>query len=141
MSNSTHCTHCTCSSHYWTVMQCVSLYTSTLRCAQLLLLLLLLLTYHYYCCCLSHMLQADPKRVAAASASFSSMTSLGDTPPDTVQACMRPCPPDSLPIMGAVEGITGAYIAAGHNCWVCVHVYCKNSLLVIACTASGSDGL
>jgi glycine/D-amino acid oxidase-like deaminating enzyme len=67
--------------------------------------------------------QADPKRVAAASASFSSMTSLGDSPPDTVQACMRPCPPDSLPIMGAVEGITGAYIAAGHNCWVCTSVY------------------
>ena len=66
--------------------------------------------------------QADPKRVAAASASVSSMTSLGDSPPDTVQACMRPCPPDSLPIMGAVDGIAGAYIAAGHNCWVrCIY--------------------
>lgn len=30
---------------------------------------------------------------------------------------MRPCPPDGLPIMGEVPGISGAYISAGHNCW------------------------
>ena len=33
------------------------------------------------------------------------------------QACMRPCPPDAMPIMGEVPGAEGLYIAAGHNCW------------------------
>ena len=37
--------------------------------------------------------------------------------PDLVQACMRPCPPDALPIMGKVPHVRGAYISAGHNCW------------------------
>lgn len=31
--------------------------------------------------------------------------------------CMRPCPPDGLPIMGRVPGTANAFIAAGHNCW------------------------
>lgn len=31
--------------------------------------------------------------------------------------CMRPCPPDGLPIMGAIPGTANAFIAAGHNCW------------------------
>ena len=53
----------------------------------------------------------------AASAAFGSYTSAGSRAPDLVQACMRPCPPDALPIMGAVPGVQGAYIAAGHNCW------------------------
>merc|ERR1711879_383163 len=60
---------------------------------------------------------ADPKRVKAATDCFSEMSKrLGGTP-DTVQACMRPCPPDALPIMGKVGHIKGAYISAGHNCW------------------------
>ncbi|KAG5192809.1 FAD dependent oxidoreductase [Tribonema minus] len=63
------------------------------------------------------LIKADPRRVAAATKSFSSMTSIGATPPDVSQACMRPCPPDALPIMGAVPGVEGAYICAGHNCW------------------------
>mmetsp|Transcript_48258 Transcript_48258/g.61907 ORF Transcript_48258/g.61907 Transcript_48258/m.61907 type:complete len:102 (-) Transcript_48258:236-541(-) len=33
------------------------------------------------------------------------------------QACMRPCPPDALPLMGKVDHLKGAYISAGHNCW------------------------
>lgn len=60
---------------------------------------------------------ADPKRVQAATASFSEMSKrLGGTPEQT-QACMRPCPPDARPIMGKVGHIRGAYISAGHNCW------------------------
>jgi hypothetical protein len=47
--------------------------------------------------------QADPARVEAAAAAFSSMVSAAARPPDTVQACMRPCPPDALPIMGKVR--------------------------------------
>ena len=30
---------------------------------------------------------------------------------------MRPCPPDAKPYMGRVQGWSGAYINAGHNCW------------------------
>jgi len=60
---------------------------------------------------------ADPKRVEAATQSFSTMSArLGGTP-DTVQACMRPCPPDAMPYMGKVSGFDNAYMSAGHNCW------------------------
>ena len=59
---------------------------------------------------------ADPTRVEAATKSFSMMSKrLGGTP-DVVQACMRPCPPDALPYMGKVAGMTNAYMSAGHNC-------------------------
>eukprot|EP00930_Biecheleria_cincta_P050495 TRINITY_DN35667_c0_g1_i1.p1 TRINITY_DN35667_c0_g1~~TRINITY_DN35667_c0_g1_i1.p1 ORF type:complete len:446 (-),score=69.56 TRINITY_DN35667_c0_g1_i1:226-1563(-) len=61
--------------------------------------------------------QADPSRVAAATASFSEMSRRLGGKPDVVQACMRPCPPDALPIMGKVGHVRGAYISAGHNCW------------------------
>jgi glycine/D-amino acid oxidase-like deaminating enzyme len=61
---------------------------------------------------------ADPLRVKAAAASFSEMSKrLGRDEPHMSQACMRPCPPDALPIMGKVGHIKGAYISAGHNCW------------------------
>jgi glycine/D-amino acid oxidase-like deaminating enzyme len=30
---------------------------------------------------------------------------------------MRPCPSDSLPVMGEIPGVTGAYVSTGHNCW------------------------
>lgn len=30
---------------------------------------------------------------------------------------MRPCPPDALPILGAVPSCPNAYLACGHNCW------------------------
>ena len=66
----------------------------------------------------------DPKRVEAATASFSTMSKrLGGTP-DTVQACMRPCPPDAMPMMGKISNIVGAYMSAvrrwvGVRCAVC----------------------
>jgi len=59
----------------------------------------------------------DPQRVKAASASFAGLSSLGAREPDLTQACMRPCPPDALPIMGKAPGTEGAYLACGHNCW------------------------
>mmetsp|Transcript_10805 Transcript_10805/g.30649 ORF Transcript_10805/g.30649 Transcript_10805/m.30649 type:complete len:457 (+) Transcript_10805:160-1530(+) len=68
-------------------------------------------------CATPEQMHADPKRVAAASSSFKGLTSLGDRDPDSVQACMRPCPPDALPIMGPAPGVQGAYFACGHNCW------------------------
>ena len=63
------------------------------------------------------MVAADPKRVAAARGALKGMTSLAAGEPDIKQACMRPCAPDALPIMGAVPGVSNAFLACGHNCW------------------------
>lgn len=63
------------------------------------------------------LVKANPERVKAAAASFGSLTSVGAAGPTSSQACMRPCPPDALPMMGPVPDVEGAYIAAGHNCW------------------------
>ncbi|CAJ1379488.1 unnamed protein product [Effrenium voratum] len=61
--------------------------------------------------------EPDPQRVEAATACFSEMSRKLGGKPDVVQACMRPCPPDALPIMGKVPHVKNAYISAGHNCW------------------------
>lgn len=37
--------------------------------------------------------------------------------PQIVQACYRPVYDDGLPLMGAVPGVSGAYVATGHSCW------------------------
>jgi glycine/D-amino acid oxidase-like deaminating enzyme len=59
----------------------------------------------------------DPARVQAAAASFSTMSKRLGGEPDTTQACMRPCPPDAMPLMGKIPHVKGAYMSAGHNCW------------------------
>eukprot|EP00439_Symbiodinium_sp_Y106_P073284 s292_g13.t1 len=64
-----------------------------------------------------HSVEADPARANAAKMAFSEMSKKLGGEPDVVQACMRPCPPDALPIMGKVPHVRGAYISAGHNCW------------------------
>ena len=33
------------------------------------------------------------------------------------QACYRPICADAMPLLGAVPGVPGAYVATGHNCW------------------------
>jgi glycine/D-amino acid oxidase-like deaminating enzyme len=33
------------------------------------------------------------------------------------QACYRPICHDAMPVIGNLDGISGAYIATGHNCW------------------------
>jgi len=33
------------------------------------------------------------------------------------QACYRPICADAMPVLGAVPGVPGAYVATGHNCW------------------------
>src|SRR5206468_12763026 len=33
------------------------------------------------------------------------------------QACFRPVTEDGLPLIGALPGIDGAYVATGHNVW------------------------
>mmetsp|Transcript_20446 Transcript_20446/g.27750 ORF Transcript_20446/g.27750 Transcript_20446/m.27750 type:complete len:272 (-) Transcript_20446:158-973(-) len=59
----------------------------------------------------------DEQRVQAATDAFSTMSKrLGGTP-DITQACMRPCPPDAMPMMGKIPDIRGAFMSAGHNCW------------------------
>ena len=59
------------------------------------------------------------ERAEAATSAFQTMSATykeyGEL--QTVQACMRPCPPDAKPYMGKVPGYNGAYINAGHNCW------------------------
>jgi len=59
-------------------------------------------------------------RVEAASSAFKmiSQTYAKEGELLTKQACMRPCPPDAKPYMGTIRGWKGAYINAGHNCWV-----------------------
>jgi len=32
-------------------------------------------------------------------------------------ACYRPICADGLPLMGAVPGVAGSFVATGHNCW------------------------
>lgn len=68
-------------------------------------------------CARSELIQADPKRVQAATSSLQSMSILGDVKPDISQACMRPCTSDAMPVMSAIPGFDGAYVSAGHNCW------------------------
>lgn len=62
---------------------------------------------------------ANDARAKAAMASFQEMSSTyqQDGKLEKQQACMRPCPPDAMPYMGAIPGYSGAYINAGHNCW------------------------
>jgi len=60
----------------------------------------------------------NPDRVAAAMKSFNKLTSAGaGKQPEVTQACMRPCPPDGLPMIGKVPQVRNLYMAAGHNCW------------------------
>lgn len=60
----------------------------------------------------------DASRVRAAEAGVAELIpSMGARPSDVQQACMRPCAPDGLPIIGALPGVRGAYVATGHNAW------------------------
>jgi len=61
---------------------------------------------------------ADAARIAAATKSLRGLSrSLGRRPPDTTQACIRPCTPDGKPALGRLHGVRGVYVAAGHNAW------------------------
>ena len=42
---------------------------------------------------------------------------LGAAPIERRQACYRPVCADAMPIIGAVTGVAGAFVAGGHNCW------------------------
>ena len=61
---------------------------------------------------------ANPARVDAAIKSFSGMAPFArGMRPTKTQACMRPCAPDALPLLGVVQGTTNVVLATGHNCW------------------------
>lgn len=60
---------------------------------------------------------ADADRVEAATQAFTALTKHFGSTPATTQACMRPCAPDALPIMGPIPGVDGGYIATAMNCW------------------------
>lgn len=66
---------------------------------------------------------AKEDRVEAARLSFQDMSTeyKNQGKLDRIQACMRPCPPDALPYMGKIPGHRGAFINAGHNCWLVKH--------------------
>jgi glycine/D-amino acid oxidase-like deaminating enzyme len=55
---------------------------------------------------------ATLRRIAAGLAS-----SMEQAPVLSENACYRPICADALPLMGGVPGVTGAYVATGHNCW------------------------
>lgn len=58
----------------------------------------------------------DAGRVlTTVAASLSS--ALAGLEPERVQACYRPVVADGLPLLGAVPGVAGAYVATGHSCW------------------------
>ncbi|KAJ8599618.1 hypothetical protein CTAYLR_004691 [Chrysophaeum taylorii] len=67
-------------------------------------------------------MKANPGRVEAAHASFSKMApAFADKTPRITQACMRPCAPDALPLLGKFDPALGLpdnlILATGHNCW------------------------
>jgi len=65
-------------------------------------------------CCSADLIHADSGRVEAAQRSLAAMSSLGQgREPAVVQACMRPCASDGLPVMSAIPGVEGAFVSAG----------------------------
>ena len=52
-------------------------------------------------------------RILAIGARFSSVLEAAEVIEQT--ACLRPLSADDLPIMGAVPGVDGAYVATGHG--------------------------
>lgn len=61
---------------------------------------------HYTGACVS--LQ---QAVSVLSSSLASATLVAE------QACLLPTSPDNTPLVGAVPGVEGLYVAAGHGCW------------------------
>ena len=57
-------------------------------------------------------IKPDAKRVVAAREALKALSSLGLAAPDLTQACLRPCPPDGMPYLGALHGVSNAFVAA-----------------------------
>ncbi len=44
-------------------------------------------------------------------------STLAALPVEQRRACYRPVCEDAMPLLGAIPGVAGAYVATGHNCW------------------------
>lgn len=70
-------------------------------------------------------LPGDPSEIALSPAATATLrraagalsSSMGNARLLSEGACYRPICADALPVMGAVPGVAGAYVATGHNCW------------------------
>lgn len=70
-------------------------------------------------------LPADPSKVSADSGAFDRLETLArtlspilaDSTVTARQACFRPVTMDGLPLIGAVAGLRGCYVATGHSVW------------------------
>jgi len=70
-------------------------------------------------------LPEDPRGVSVAAHAATRLrriaktlsSSMGGAELVAENACYRPICADALPLMGAVPGVAGAYVATGHNCW------------------------
>lgn len=76
-------------------------------------------------CASAENVAANPARVQAAyralarlSSEFEERTSSSSSAgADIMQACMRPCTSDALPVMGLVPDTHNVFVSTGHNCW------------------------
>jgi glycine/D-amino acid oxidase-like deaminating enzyme len=60
----------------------------------------------------------DPQATATLRRIAGDLSSCMDDARVTAEnACYRPICADALPLMGDIPGVTGAYVATGHNCW------------------------
>ena len=60
----------------------------------------------------------DQARVRAAERSLGELSALFvGRASDRQQACLRPCAPDGLPVIGRLPGLSNSYTACGHNTW------------------------
>ena len=70
-------------------------------------------------------LPEDPRLVSVSAAATAALrhvagalsSSMAHAPVLAENACYRPICADALPVMGAVPGVAGAFVATGHNCW------------------------
>ena len=59
--------------------------------------------------------KGGPEKLRAMTSIFA--PELGAADVIATQACYRPVTQDGIPIMGAINGVNGAYIATGHGVW------------------------
>jgi hypothetical protein len=57
------------------------------------------------------------------------------------QSCHLPVTADGTPVMGAVPGVEGAYVATGHSCWGRVAYVCLMTCQACICQACISDSV
>ena len=61
--------------------------------------------------------EAVAKLVETARGLSSEFADAESAPVVGEQSCHLPCAPDGLPVIGALPGVDGAYVATGHSCW------------------------